>query len=218
MPDMLEPIVPAANSTRPGTVTADGVALLDPRVILTSICEVVYDWRLDTDSLRWGANAKEVLKVADDRVLASGRAFSRLLDPDALTNRYEAIVSSGAKDLGGGVPYQIQYSLHPKGRDDALRFWVEDTGRWFGGPGGEPQRAHGVMRVINERHQDEQRLAFLSRFDELTGQMNRPRLAEVLDTMIETAKRYRGTVAFCSPASTISPSSTRATATRLPTR
>jgi diguanylate cyclase (GGDEF)-like protein len=195
MPDMLEPTVPAASSPQPAGAP-DGVPLLDPRVILTSIAEVVYDWRLDTDALRWGANAKDVLKVADERALASGRSFSRLLDPEALTNRHEAVVNSSAKDLGGGVPYQIQYSILPHGRDQELRFWIEDTGRWFAGPNGEPQRAHGVMRVINDRHNDEQRLAFLSRFDELTGQMNRSRLAEVLDTMIETAKRYRTTVAF----------------------
>ena len=52
------------------------------------------------------------------------------------------------------------------------------------------------MRVINDKHQDEQRLAFLSRFDELTGQMNRSRLGEVLDAMIETARCYRSSLAF----------------------
>jgi hypothetical protein len=28
-----------------------------------------------------------------------------------------------------------------------------------------PARAHGVVRVINERHEQEERLAYLSRFD-----------------------------------------------------
>ena len=127
-------------SAKPASVAApgpsDGLQLLDPRAILTSIAEVVYDWRLDTDRLRWGANAEEVLKVADERSLGSGRAFARLLDPEALTNRFEAVVNSGQRDVGSGVPYQIQYSILPRGRDGGLRLWVEDTGRWFGGPGG----------------------------------------------------------------------------------
>src|SRR5829696_8986844 len=34
---------------------------LDPRKVLTSIGEVVYDWDLASDALAWGANAAEVL-------------------------------------------------------------------------------------------------------------------------------------------------------------
>ena len=33
--------------------------------------------------------------------------------------------------------------------------WVEDIGRWFAGADGRPLRAHGVLRVINERHERE---------------------------------------------------------------
>ena len=40
-------------------------------------------------------------------------------------------------------------------------------------PTARPARAHGVVRVVNERHEHEQRLAYLSRFDGLTGEMNR---------------------------------------------
>ena len=97
--------------------------------------------------------------------------------------------------MASGVPYQVQYSILPGGRDDA-RLWIEDTGRWFAGHDGRPLRAHGVLRVINARHEADQRLAYLSRFDALTGQMNRPHLTEMLDQVIDNAKRYRTSLGF----------------------
>lgn len=191
MPDQLQPIqAPAAGEP-------DGTAcLLDPRAILTSINEVVYDWRIDTDSLSWGVNVQDVLRIDNPRALATGRSFARLLDPEALASRFEAIVNSGQKDAGAGVPYQIQYLVMPGGKQGDHRMWVEETGRWFAGRNGHPQHAHGVIRRIDERHHAEQRLAFLSVYDELTGQMNRTRLAEVLAEMVEDTKRYRGSLAF----------------------
>ena len=61
----------------------------------------------------------------------------------------------------------LQYALQPPGSDKSL--WIEDIGRWFAGADGKPARAHGVVRVINERHAQEERLTYLSRFDGLTG-------------------------------------------------
>ena len=172
-----------------------GLQLLDPRAILTSIHEVVYDWRLDTDVLNWGSNAREVLKLDTIQLVSTGRSFSKFLDPEAMTNRFEAVFNSAQQDHGSGVPYQVQYSILPVGRDDA-RLWLEDTGRWFAGHDGRPLRAHGVLRVINARHEADQRLAYLSRFDALTGQMNRPHLTEMLDQVIDNAKRYRTSLGF----------------------
>jgi diguanylate cyclase (GGDEF)-like protein len=57
-------------------------------------------------------------------------------------------------------------------------------------------RAHGIVRVINERHEREQRLAYLSQFDALTGEMNRWRLTEVLEATIEEAVKLRSSCGF----------------------
>ena len=48
------------------------------------------------------------------------------------------------------MPYQVQYALHPAGPGKSL--WIEDIGRWFADADGKPARAHGIVRVINERH------------------------------------------------------------------
>src|SRR5205085_1125373 len=141
---------------------------------LASVGEVPYEWRLDTDALTWGANAGTVLG-ADAAALASGRLYARLLHADNTATRFDAIMRSGQRDDGKGVPYRLEYALRMPGADGG-KLWVEDTGRWFAGVDGKPLLAHGVVRVVNERHAREEQLAYLSRFDGLTGEMNRSHL------------------------------------------
>ena len=124
----------------------------DPSGILASIGLVPYDWRIDTDTLTWGANAAEVLQVADPAQIATGRGYAGFLDPKNTATRYDAVMQEGGRDYGAGVPYQTEYCLLT-GRDGATRLWVEDNGRWFAGADGRPARAHGVVRAITERHE-----------------------------------------------------------------
>jgi diguanylate cyclase (GGDEF)-like protein len=92
------------------------------------------------------------------------------------------------------VPYQVQYKLQPPGQGKSL--WIEDIGRWFADVDGRPARAHGVVRVINERHDEEERLTYLSRFDGLTGEMNRFHLTEVLESTLKQAVAQRTSCGF----------------------
>ena len=171
---------------------ADGGAP-DHAAILASIGEVPYEWRLDDDTLVWGANVGEVLMVGDSRAVETGRGFAQLLTPDNPVTRFDAITQGTARDDGGGVGYQLQYALKgPSGKP----FWVEDTGRWFAGPDGRPRLAHGVVRVINERHAQEERLSYLSKYDALTGEMNRWHLTDVLARTLEDAIRSRSSCGF----------------------
>jgi diguanylate cyclase (GGDEF)-like protein len=103
-------------------------------------------------------------------------------------------MKSSQQDDGAGVTYQVQYKLQPPGQDGSL--WIEDVGRWFAGANGRPLRAHGVVRVINERHDEEERLTYLSRFDALTGEMNRFHLTEVLEITLKQAVAQRGSCGF----------------------
>jgi diguanylate cyclase (GGDEF)-like protein len=167
----------------------------DPNRILASIGLVPYDWRIDTDTIAWGANAADVLQVRDLNAIATGRGYAGLLDLENTTSRYDAVTQTGGRDSGSGVPYQAEYCLLT-GADNATRLWVEDNGRWFAGPDGRPARAHGVVRVINERHDQQERLAYLSRFDKLTGELNRNTLTETLTTTLEDAMKFRGSCGF----------------------
>lgn len=177
------------------TGRTDRTAVLSARDILTSIGEVVYEWSIGDDVLRWGSNALDVLQVPSFDAIGTGRRFSGLLDADNLATRYDAVMSTPNTDDGHGVPYSVQYCFMPRGRAGGVKLWLEDTGRWFGDSRGKPTRAHGVIRIINERHEREQRLAYLSRFDELTGQLNRPHFMEAMNEAIETARKMRTSLA-----------------------
>lgn len=116
---------------------------LDPRAVLTSIGEAIYDWNIETDAIAWSANAGDVLGLAPD-ALATGGAFGLFVEPGSGITRNETIALSRGLDSGAGVPFRTRYDLRlPDGR----RVAVEDSGRWYAGPSGAPVSAHGVVRV-----------------------------------------------------------------------
>ncbi|MGD9924550.1 MAG: putative bifunctional diguanylate cyclase/phosphodiesterase [Pseudorhodoplanes sp.] len=167
---------------------------LDCAAIMQSAGEAAYEWRMDTDSLTWGAGAAALLDLRDTASITTGRGFANLLDPGNARTRFDAIVHSAGADQGAGVPYQVQYALRSGPRSPKL--WIEDTGRWFAGADGKPHLAHGVIRVINDRHEREQRLAFLSRFDALTGEINRWHLTEQLAHVLQEAAQAQTSCGF----------------------
>jgi diguanylate cyclase (GGDEF)-like protein len=166
---------------------------LDPDAIFAAVGEAPYQWRIDSDVLAWGPNVRTVLAPLDPAGLASGKSYAGLIDPQSGPSRFDAVIRCGLRDTGAGIPYQVQYALRVSA---AEAIWIEDAGRWFAGPEGKPALACGVVRVINERHEREQKLTHLSRFDTLTGELNRDRLTEVLETTIEEAIKLRSSCGF----------------------
>ncbi len=164
----------------------------DAADILNSIGEAAYEWRLDTDALTWSGNAAAVLGAADLSEIASGKAYALRTDAAGGQSRLDAVNLPGVTDSGSGVTYQAQYAF--KRGDEKI--WVEDIGRWFAGTDGKPQRAHGVIRVITERHAREAKLIQLANFDPLTGELNRARLIEVLGATLDEAIKFRGSCGF----------------------
>jgi diguanylate cyclase (GGDEF)-like protein len=150
----------------------------DPRAILDSIGQTVYDWDLDSDRIVWGPNAESVFGFHNIGGLTTGRAYAECLSHDSESSPYEAIARSTAADEGMGVSFQIFYGINPPAGPRDATVWVEDTGRWFAGPNGRPARAHGLIRVLTDRHRQERQLALKSRFDALTGALNRASLLE----------------------------------------
>jgi len=164
----------------------------DAAEILGSIGDVAYEWRLDTDALIWSANAAAVLGLGAIGEIASGKVFAQRTDATGGQARIDIIKQPGQTDSGGGVPYQVQYAF--KRGDEKI--WLEDTGRWFAGPDGKPQRAHGLVRVIDERHERELKLLQLAKFDPLTGELNRACLIEMLGVTLDEAVKFRGSCGF----------------------
>lgn len=168
---------------------------LDAAAIFAMVGEVPYAWDLASDRIAWGANLADVLKGLDPASVSTGRAFALRLSGDNAQTRFEVINHSVLADPGDGVPFQAQYRVTPQpGGETSM--WVEDVGRWFAGPNGKPARAVGVVRVIDERRAEEERLSYLSKFDGLTGEMNRWHLTEVLGATLDESVRFRSSCAF----------------------
>lgn len=162
--------------------------------ILASIGDLPYVWDIASDRVSWGSNLCRVLKIADPALAATGKSYAHLLAPDNPYTRFDAVMRSPHRDRGDGVAYELQYGLQPP--RDGEQLWLEDVGRWFAGPDGRPAYAHGVVRIINARRAREERLAYLSRFDGLTGEMNRWHLTDVLATTVEEAVKFRSSCGF----------------------
>ncbi len=178
-------------SSRP---TSADKAALDPRTILSSIGEVVYDWDLATDQLTFGPNAAEALNFPGFPSQTTGRAFAEYLSSASPSSRYEAIMDSGEPDLGRGVAYRVVYGLvdRPQSGSRGTLIWIEDNGRWFAGADGRPAHAHGTVRVITDRYEAERALAQQSQCDPLTGAMNRNRFKDQVETLLEKCQRKGG--------------------------
>ena len=187
--------IPGAEAARLPSAPPRPAPPLDTAKILASVGEVPYEWRLDSDILVWGANAADVLLIRDIGAVSTGRSYAQLLDADNAQARFEAVMQSNKHDDGHGVAYQIQYCIRPDPASET-KLWVEDTGRWFVGPEGKPFRAHGILRVINERYEHERRLTYLARYDGLTGELNRHHLTEDLEDTIDDALRSRSSCGF----------------------
>lgn len=169
---------------------------LDAGAILAAVGGAAYEWTIADDRICWGAGAAEVLGVPSIDAIATGRDFANLLDPASATSRHDAVLNSNGVDEGTGVSYEIQYTLLPDSGQGKQRLIVEDAGRWHADEHGQKKRARGVVRVINERAEREERRAFLTRYDELTGFFNRNHLLTVLGEGIAEAKRQRTAIAF----------------------
>jgi diguanylate cyclase (GGDEF)-like protein len=165
--------------------------VLDAADILRSIGEAAYDWRLHSDALIWSPHVAALLNVAPAEI-ASGRAFAAHVEAEVGQSRADALQQAGQRDPGAGVPYQLQYRF--KSGDRGV--WIEDIGRWFAGADGKPERAHGIVRRIDERAERERDLERLSKFDPLTGELNRQALKDVLTGTLDQTVRARGSCGF----------------------
>jgi diguanylate cyclase (GGDEF)-like protein len=167
----------------------------DAAEIIGSIGETLYHWDIGSDVLAWSANIHDVLLISDIAAISTGRAYAQFLDAGNKQVRFDAAAGSDQRDEGHGVFYRIQYCIHPDPGAEA-KLWVEDCGRWFAGPDGKPAHAHGIVRVINERHERESRLSYLARHDSLTGELNRHHLTEILEKTLDDAIRFRSSCGF----------------------
>ncbi|TKT71484.1 bifunctional diguanylate cyclase/phosphodiesterase [Afipia massiliensis] len=161
--------------------------------LLEALGQASFSWDIASDTLHWSDNAAAVLRDIPQPALSKAGEFSKLIEP-ARNIRTDAVLNSTASDNGEGVPYQIEYGLRAGTSSPML--WIDEYGRWFAGADGKPSRAHGIVRINNERHARDEQLLKLSQDDPLTGEFNRTRLTAALAEAIEEAGRFRSSFAF----------------------
>jgi hypothetical protein len=166
---------------------------VDPRVVLSSIGETVYDWDIASDTLSWSGNALMLFGSLDADRIATGAAFNKLMDPISPATRTEAILLCEGKDNGGGVSYRLSFAV--QGPGGAL-LWFEDTGRWFAGADSAAASAHGVVRRIEGPSESERREIASSKFDELTGGYLRAPFIRLIVDDIAKARAARKACVF----------------------
>ncbi len=168
---------------------------LDLVGILSAIEETAYVWDMKSDRIDWESNAPQILGVTSASLIATGTAFEHLIAPEHSARRMEAF-NVKASDSIRGVPYRLQYRFRPKGLRGDISVWIEEHGRWWPDAAGDPSRARGVLRIINDGYFEEQRQLYRSDVDELTGQLNRIRLTEALTEVLERSKKTGQPCAF----------------------
>ena len=144
--------------------------------VLNSVGECAYEWNIENDSFQWSEGTETLLCLNSLDQVATSRKFNDLLLPTTESTRNDAVMSSKEVDDGRGVAYRLQYAISSKKLGTKSDIWVEDAGRWYAGQDGVPHRAHGVVRLINERRAADEKRDRLSRYDPLTGIFNRAHL------------------------------------------
>jgi diguanylate cyclase (GGDEF)-like protein len=162
-------------------------------IILASLGQATFAWDLATDAIAWSDNAAAIFPDISPETLSSGAEYAKLIEPQRAI-RADALGQSGPARGSEGVPYRIEYGVRTS--SSAPVIWIEETGCWFADSDGRPARAHGVVRVDNERHARDEQLLKLSRHDPLTGELNRTHLVASLAEAIEECARFRSSCAF----------------------
>lgn len=164
--------------------------------MLSAVDETSYLWDIAADTIAWEANAARVLGVGEPEAIASGTKFEFLIAPEHAGRRHGVIAGAARDTASKGTPYKLQYKFMPGGRRSDAVLWLEDQGRWWPGPDGQPARARGKIRVLRDEANPQSQPLYHSDHDELTGQLNRLRLTEALATLSARAQRTRQSCAF----------------------
>ncbi len=194
------PVPPADARARrliSSSVPQAGRSRLDLTQLMADANEIAFAWDHQRDTIVWdGATAHTVEGVTFSK-FATGAAFRLHIGVEGLKARSLAFALPPLTQLdAAGFAYCVSYLFHPNGREHPGVVTLEEQGRWWPAPDGQPSRAHGVMRVITKRDEANRALQYRAAHDELTGQLNRASLIEALDAAMVRAGETRKPCAF----------------------
>ncbi|MEQ1694629.1 MAG: GGDEF and EAL domain-containing protein [Hyphomicrobiaceae bacterium] len=189
------PRLPRAGTS--GVTGASGEPHLDVSAIMELAGETAFAWDFARDTITWDQHGANLLKVSQVSQIATGAAFQLKIAPESVGLRRKAMICPKGHDGGrSGIPYRLQYRFHPRGRSDVAALYLEEQGCWWAGGDGRPMFAQGVIREISEKYAQDERMRYRGEHDELTGQLNRATLIEVLSATIVGTETTRKPCAF----------------------
>ena len=94
--------------------------------ILASLGQAAFVWDLATDEMAWSDHLASVFPDIPAAALASGAAFSNLIEP-MRTIRTDALRHSPPARGAQGTPYRIEYGV--RANTSAPVLWIEEIGR-----------------------------------------------------------------------------------------
>jgi diguanylate cyclase (GGDEF)-like protein len=186
----------ARNAQDRSTAAPAATADADVVGILSAVQETIYTWDIASDRIEWASNARQVLGVRSIESIGTGSAFQFLMAPEHIQRRIDALSNLGTARVGNTAEFRVQYRFTPAGRRSDSSLWLEDHGQCTFDKSNSLLNVRGVIRVINERYWEEQRLLHRSDHDELTGQLNRIRLMEALGAVLSRADRTKQSCCF----------------------
>ncbi len=163
----------------------------DAASMLHEMGRTAYHWDYRSDRLRWASNADQTLPRLAPASVSTGESYERLVDPQHARARRLAILE--ARDRAGNGPseYRVQYRLFPSGPNPDEAIWIEEEGVWNALPHQDATRPEArrttvtaLLRVINQPAIIEEELHYLSRYDEMTGQLNRSYFTKLLAALL----------------------------------
>jgi len=144
--------------------------------------DVVYEWDLATDRIRWSGPARRLFAAGTLDGYETGEAYHGRINPEDLPRRLKSLADH-YRDAG---TYDCEYRVR---QADGGFCWVHDRGAAELSAEGEPVRMRGVLRLITRRKLEEAHLVQMANFDELTGCINRNRLRDVLHQALTRGRK-----------------------------
>src|SRR5262245_43251657 len=110
-----------------------------------------WDWRLDTDELKWSDEMRQIFGFAGAKSAVTTELFIDLIHPDDRPAVSQAIT----RTINQGAPYDIEFrTIH----QDGSIHWVMGKGKALSDKGGQAARMLGVNMDVTDRRRAEERL------------------------------------------------------------
>jgi diguanylate cyclase (GGDEF)-like protein/PAS domain S-box-containing protein len=126
---------------------------------------------------------RTILGVEPEDWIGDSKLWLELLHPDDRQRTLEEV----ERGIASGEHYSVEYRMVAR---DGRVVWFRDSATVLHDPDGTPTMIHGVMLDVTDRHDAEERLAFLAYHDNLTGLPNKAMFDELLELALARGRRH----------------------------